>query len=57
MDAERRRIFIRGKQIGSSNNNKSCNRALFNEGIMMAIIQEDENSNTSRRRVLESPEY
>jgi hypothetical protein len=33
------------------------NSTFFNERIMMAIIQEDENSNTSRRRVVESSEY
>jgi hypothetical protein len=27
---------------------------VFNERIMLAIIQQDENSNTSRRRVVES---
>jgi hypothetical protein len=27
---------------------------VFNERIMLAIIQEDENSNTSHRRVVES---
>jgi hypothetical protein len=30
------------------------NSTFFNERIMVAIIQEDENSNTSRRRVVES---
>jgi hypothetical protein len=32
------------------------NSTLFNERIMMAISQEDENSNTSRKRVVESSE-
>jgi hypothetical protein len=34
----------------------SAHCTFFNERIMMAIIQEDENFNTSRRRVVESSE-
>jgi hypothetical protein len=32
------------------------NSTFFNERIMIAIIQEDKNSNTRRRRVVESSE-
>jgi hypothetical protein len=32
------------------------NSTFFNERIMMAIMQKDENCNTSRMRVVESPE-
>jgi hypothetical protein len=34
----------------------NSNSTFFNERIMMAIIQENENSNTSRRRVVKSSE-
>jgi hypothetical protein len=34
----------------------NSNSTFFNERIMMAIIQEDENSNASRGRVLKSSE-
>jgi hypothetical protein len=35
---------------------KEIHSTFFNERIMMAIIQEDENYNTSRRRVIETSE-